>query len=464
MKKHYNFGYLLFLSVVAAVGGFLFGYDTAVISGTISQVTTQFNLSASGQGWYVGCALVGSIAGVGIAGILSDRFGRKNVLMLSAVLFSVSAVGCAITPGFNDLVVFRIIGGMGIGIVSIVSPLYISEISIPKYRGALISLYQLAITVGFLGAYIVNYNLQAFFPCVMIGNMEVLDLIFNRQLWRGMLGVAVLPAFIFFFIVLFIPESPRWLLSKQKEEKAKKVLSRLYNQEQTERELIAMRQVIGSEVKIDWAKFRNPKVIKLIFTGALIAILGQFMGVNAVLYYGPTIFQQNGLSGGDSLFYQVLIGLVNMLTTVIGLVIIDRIGRKKLIYFGVTGMLATLVGIAVYFLKGNACQIPSIILLILFLAYIFFCAISICLVVWVLLSEIYPIKIRGVAMSISGIFLWVGTYLIGQLTPNMLESFGPGSTFLCFATICVPYILIVRYLIPETTGQSLEEIEKMLDQ
>ena len=186
------------------------------------------------------------------------------------------------------------------------------------------------------------------------------------------------------------------------------------------------------------------------------------MGVNAVLYYGPTIFQQNGLSGGESLLYQVLIGLVNSLTTVLGLFIIDKIGRKKLIYFGVTGMFVSLIFIALLFSKGSEWGISPVLMLVFFLTYIFFCAISICLVVWVLFSEMFPIRIRGLAMSFSGMFIWIGAFLIGQLTPFMLENLGSSGTFLSFAIVCIPYLFIMRFCIPETTGRTLEEIEKEL--
>ena len=190
-------------------------------------------------------------------------------------------------------------------------------------------------------------------------------------------------------------------------------------------------------------------------------MLGQLMGVNAVLYYGPTIFKESGLSTGDSLFYQVLVGLVNMLTTVLALIIIDKVGRKKLVYWGVSGMIISLVLIGVYFAFGVRLVIPHIFLLILFLLYIFCCAISICAVIFVLLSEMYPVKVRGAAMSIAGLSLWIGTYLIGQLTPLMLTTFSPAGTFWLFALMCVPYMLIVWKLLPETTGKSLEEIEEM---
>ena len=203
-----------------------------------------------------------------------------------------------------------------------------------------------------------------------------------------------------------------------------------------------------------------PGIFRAVMIGVGIAILGQFMGVNAVLYYGPTIFENAGLSGGDSLFYQVLVGLVNMLTTVLALVIIDRVGRKKLVYYGVSGMIGSLLLIGLYFMYGEALGVSSLFLLTFFLLYIFCCAVSICAVVWVLLSEMYPTKVRGLAMSIAGFALWIGTYLIGQLTPWMLQNLTPAGTFFLFAIMCVPYILIIWKLVPETTGKTLEEIEK----
>lgn len=456
-----NIGYILFLSVVAALGGFLFGYDTAVISGTIAQVSHQFGLDTLQQGWYVGCALVGSIAGVACAGVLSDKTGRKNTMILSAILFSASAIGCALSGSFNELVIFRIIGGVGIGIVSIISPLYISEVSVAQYRGRLVSLYQLAITIGFLGAYLANYQLMSGAESAAQSIHPWIIKIFSTEIWRGMLGLETIPALLFFLIIFFIPESPRWLVLKNKEVPASRILQRIYGtKSEAEREIGAIRQVIGKESKSEWSILLQPGIRKAVLIGVAIAILGQFMGVNAVLYYGPSIFEQSGLSGGDSLFYQVLVGMVNMLTTVLALVIIDKVGRKKLVYYGVSGMVISLVLIAFYFIKGAEWGISSIALLAFFLSYIFCCAVSICAVIWVLLSEMYPIKVRGLAMSIAGFSLWIGTYLIGQLTPWMLQNLTPAGTFLLFAVMCIPYMLIIWKLVPETTGKSLEEIEK----
>ena len=461
MKSTINLGYLVFLSVVAALGGFLFGYDTAVISGTIAQVTEQFGLDALQQGWYVGCALIGSIIGVLFAGILSDKFGRKSTMILSAILFSTSAIGCAVSTDFNQLVIYRIIGGVGIGVVSIISPLYISEVAVAQYRGRLVSLYQLAVTIGFLGAYLVNYQLLGY----SMSNPDVStgwwNMVFVSEVWRGMLGMETLPAIMFFIIIFFIPESPRWLILKGKEEKATNILERIYtSSKEALFQLTETKSVLSSESKSEWKLLLQPGIRKAVIIGVCIAVLGQFMGVNAVLYYGPSIFENAGLSGGDSLFYQVLVGLVNTLTTVLALVIIDKIGRKKLVYYGVSGMVISLILIATYFIYGESWGISSIFLLVFFLFYVFCCAVSICAVVFVLLSEMYPTRVRGFAMSIAGFALWIGTYLIGQLTPWMLQNLTPAGTFILFAIMCVPYMLIVWKLVPETTGKSLEEIER----
>lgn len=459
-QKSANLGYIVFLSCVSAVGGFLFGYDTAVISGTITMVAQQFSLDTLQTGWYVGCALIGSIIGVSFAGLVSDKFGRKKAMVLSAVMFSASAIGCAFAPGFGWLVFFRIIGGMGIGVASIVCPLYISEVSVSKYRGMLVECYQLAITVGFLLAYLANFGLLKIAPAMGGASAPWVAKVFSSEVWRGMLGLETLPALIFFVMIFFIPESPRWLVLRKRYDKAENVLRRtLGNDRDVAAEMAAVRKVSDNAGRSDWRLlFRKPFLGALVW-GVCIAILGQFMGVNAVLYYGPTIFEQSGLSSSDSLFYQVMIGLVNTLTTVLAMFIIDKVGRKKLIYFGVTGMIVSLLLIGAYFSVGAALGIGSVVLLVFFLLYIFFTAISISAVVFVLLSEMYPMRVRGLAMSIAGLALWVGTYLIGQLTPWLLETLTPTGTFVLFAVMCLPYMWIMRKKIPETAGRSLEEIE-----
>ena len=404
---------VVFLAVVAAIGGILFGYDTAVISGTTEVVKMQFGLSTGGEGWYVGCALIGSILGVAVAGMLSDFLGRKKTMLISAVLFSVSAIGCALCADFTQLVIFRIVGGFGIGIVSIVSPVYISEVSPAEVRGTMVSLYQLFITIGFLLAYLANY-------LILKGTSMA-------EYWRPMLGAEAIPDLLFLVLIFFIPESPRWLAVRGQRQD-------------------------NSEA---WKALREKGILKAVLIGSAIAILGQFMGVNAVLYYGPKIFSDAGFE--DPLFSTVLVGVVNMLTTVLALAIIDKVGRKQLVWWGVGGMIFCLLMIGLYFLPFTS--LPTWFMLGFFLLYVFCTAISISAVVFVLLSEMYPNRVRGLAMSIAGFALWIGTYLIGQLTPWMLEHLTPAGTFFLFAFMCIPYLVIMYKCVPDTTGKSLEEIE-----
>ena len=456
--KNKGLGYVIFMAVVAAIGGILFGYDTAVISGTTEMVKSQFGLSDAGEGWYVGCALIGSIAGVLCAGALSDYLGRKKTMLISAALFSISAIGCAVCGSFDGLVVYRIIGGVGIGIVSIVSPIYISEVAPAKMRGTLVSLYQLAVTVGFLFAYMANWMIDANIDPSITGDVSLWDKIMNTEAWRGMLGSETLPALLFFFIIFFIPESPKWLLVKGMETKAAGILGRIYNsQEEVANEIaVTNASLAGDENKGKWSDLLKPGILVAVIAGSAIAILGQFMGVNAVLYYGPKIFTTAGFD--NPMFSTVLVGVVNCVTTVLAVFIIDRVGRKNLIYWGVSGMILCLLAIGVYFAWGDALGLGNIFMLTFFLAYVFCTAISICAVVFVLLSEMYPNSVRGRAMSIAGFALWIGTYLIGQLTPILL-GWSEAGTFFLFAVMCVPYMLIMWKVIPETTGKTLEEIE-----
>ena len=427
MEKAFSSGYVVFLAIVAALGGILFGYDTAVISGTTDIVTGQFGLDELATGWYVGCALIGSIVGVMVAGLLSDGLGRKKTMLIAAMMFSISAVGCALCKDFTQLVIYRIVGGFGIGVVSIVSPVYISEVSPAEKRGTLVSLYQLAITLGFLMAYLANY-LVLKGADVNATDPSLASRIFNNEYWRGMLGLETLPDLLFLVMIFFIPESPRWLAVR--------------GQRKDNRE--------------EWKALLEPGILVAVIVGSCIAILGQFMGVNAVLYYGPAIFKDAGFE--DPLFSTVLVGVVNMLTTVLALAIIDKVGRKQLVWWGVGGMIFCLTMIGVYFLPST--HLSTGFMLTFFLLYVFCTAISISAVVFVLLSEMYPNRVRGLAMSIAGLALWVGTYLIGQLTPWMLAHLTPSGTFFLFGGMCLPYLFLMWKYIPETTGKTLEEIEE----
>lgn len=453
-------GYVIFMAIVAAIGGILFGYDTAVISGTTELVKGQFHLTDFREGWYVGCALVGSICGVLVAGSLSDYLGRKLTMLISAALFSISAIGCAVCADFNALVAFRIIGGVGIGIVSIVSPIYISEVSPAKIRGTLVSLYQLAVTVGFLLAYLINWVIDCQLDPSFVANADISlwDKMFQAEAWRGMLGSETIPALLFFFIIFLIPESPKWLIVKGRLPKATAVLSKIYNDTtEIQNEIDVTRESMAGSDNGSWKDLLKPGILIAVLAGSAIAILGQFMGVNAVLYYGPKIFSQAGFD--NPMFSTVLVGLVNMVTTILAVFIIDKVGRKQLIYWGVSGMIICLIAIGIYFAAGPALGLGNAFMLFFFLAYVFCCAISISAVVFVLLSEMYPNSVRGRAMSIAGFALWIGTYLIGQLTPVLL-GWSQAGTFFIFAVMCIPYMLIMWKVIPETTGKTLEEIEQ----
>ena len=447
------------MAVVAAIGGILFGYDTAVISGTTEIVKNQFHLTDLMEGWYVGCALIGSICGVLAAGTLSDYLGRKLTMLISAALFSISAIGCAVCGSFDSLVAYRIIGGIGIGIVSIVSPIYISEVSPAKIRGTLVSLYQLAVTVGFLLAYLMNWVIDSNIDPSLAASQDLTlwERMMNTEAWRGMLGSETLPALLFFFIIFFIPESPKWLIVNGKTEKASKILAKIYNTEdEIANEIQVTNASLKGETKGKWSDLLKPGILIAVITGSAIAILGQFMGVNAVLYYGPKIFSDAGFD--NPMFSTVLVGVVNCVTTVLAVFIIDRVGRKQLIYWGVSGMILCLLAIGVYFAWGSTLGLGNGFMLTFFLAYVFCCAISISAIVFVLLSEMYPNSVRGRAMSIAGFALWIGTYLIGQLTP-VLQGWSQAGTFFIFAVMCVPYMLLMWKVIPETTGKTLEEIE-----
>ena len=455
INKKENIGYVIFLSIIGAIGGFLFGYDVAVISGTIELVTQQYALDTVSVGWYVGCALIGSIVGVAFAGKIADVLGRKWTMLLAATLFTISALGCMFVDSFDALIWCRILGGMGIGVASIVSPLYISEVSPARYRGTLVTLYQLAITIGIVASYFANAEVLKW---ATSGNFEAewMRTIFQTEYWRGMLGLCAVPSILFFLIIFFIPESPRWQIARNNFAAAEKTLTKLLGAVEAVNQIEITKNSLLNKEKSDWRILFQPGYRTALFIGVSLAIFGQFMGVNVIFYYGPIIFKEAGMAAQGSLDFQIVIGVVNVLSTILGMYLIDKIGRKKLVYIGVTGMFLMLIAIGFYFKMSIG---DPAILLYLIIAYVFFCAISICVVIWVLISEMYPVKVRGLAMSMAGFSLWIGTYLIGQLTPVLLESLSPAVSFWLFAVMCIPYFLITYFFVPETTGKSLEEIE-----
>ncbi|MEO1009918.1 MAG: sugar porter family MFS transporter [Bacteroidota bacterium] len=444
------------LALIAALGGFLFGYDTAIISGTIGFVKTQFDLSTVMEGWYVSSALVGTILGVSVAGVLSDKYGRKNVLITSGLFFALSAIGCALSRSFNGLVVYRVLGGIGVGIASMLSPLYISEIAPAKSRGKLVALYQLAITLGILVAYFANaYLLNLSGSKGLSAASGMTKKIFVSEVWRSMLGSETIPALIFLGLLFLIPKSPRWLTMKGKKEEAKGILLRFVGEKEADTEIENVETILSKESAGIGTILSGPFKLAMII-GVSLAVLSQISGINAIIYYGPKILEEGGLQLGEALGGQVIIGIVNVLFTFVALWKIDDLGRKPLLTYGIVGITISLVvvGLLFYFEVDN-----TYVLMTFILTFIACFAFSFGPVLWVLLSEIYPLKIRGAAMSIATMAVWVGTTFVGQMTPWLLENLRPHGTFWFFASCMVPAIYLAVRVLPETKGKTLEEIE-----
>lgn len=446
--------YLYLVCLVAALGGFLFGFDTAVISGTVSLVKHDFGLNANYEGWFVSCALLGCIIGVSISGKLSDKYGRKIVLILSAILFLVSALGCMLSGSFTTLIIFRLIGGLGIGVASMVSPLYISEFSPSRFRGMMVSLYQLALTVGivlayFSNAYLVNHSAHLF-------GSDGMNKIFSAEVWRAMLGLGALPAAIFLVSLLMVPESPRWLLLRGEEQKAREILTKIDGEDAAAGEISAFKAVENEQSAGSLKELFTPVYRKAMWIGLLLPFLSQVCGINAVIYYGPRILEQAGFTLNNALGGQVTIGLVNVLFTFVAIFTIDRWGRRPLLFVGIGGAVISLIVIGLLFAIGLTSG-PWI--LIFILAFIACFAFSFGPVCWVVIGEIFPNAIRGKAMALATLSLWIGNFFVGQLTPLMLEGLGSSWTFWLFAICCSPALWITWKLIPETKGRSLENIE-----
>ncbi|WP_421944738.1 sugar porter family MFS transporter [Pedobacter sp.] len=447
--------YLYLVCLVAALGGFLFGFDTAVISGTISLVTRDFGLDAVSEGWFVSCALLGCIIGVIVSGKLSDRFGRKIVMIISALLFLVSALGCMYADFFASLITFRLIGGIGIGVASMVSPLYISEFAPSRLRGTMVSLYQLALTIGIVTAYLTNAYLAGYAEKEITGGAG--SALFSDQVWRAMLGLGAVPAFIFLMSLLAVPESPRWLLSRGKRENAKRILIKIDGPLAAQKEIDAFQSAENGNEEESLKTLFKPVYRKALWIGLFLPFLSQVCGINAVIYYGPRILEKAGFTLNSALGGQVTIGLVNVVFTFVAIFTVDRWGRKPLLYIGIGGAVISLVIIGLLFQYGITSG-PWI--LIFILAFIACFAFSFGPVCWVVIGEIFPNGIRGKAMSLATLTLWIGNFFVGQLTPIMLQGLGSAWTFWIFAICCSPALYLTWKLIPETKGRSLEEIER----
>ncbi len=447
---------LFTITLVASLGGFLFGFDMAVISGVLPLVQKQFTLTAAQEGWFVSSALVGCIIGVAFSGELSDRLGRKKPLIITAVLFVLSALGCAIMPTLSGVIISRLIGGIGIGIASNVVPLYISEIAPSAIRGRLVTYYQFALTFGILVAYLSNAALLSAVSATEVANATGgLSAIFNAEVWRGMLGLGVIPALLFLFGLLAIPESPRWLIQKGRTTEGITIISRITQQPIAEIE--AEQSKLPKETtKSSYKELFAPSMRKALIIGILLPLFSQFSGINAIIYYGPSILSNAGVSLSNSLLSQVIFGLANMLFTLVAIWKVDSWGRRPLYLYGTAGATITLILTGYCFYIGAT---GSIWLLVCVLGFLACFAFSIGPLKFVVASEIFPSAIRGRALAISIMVMWVADTIVGQLTPILLKEIGSAGTFWFFAFFCLVAFIAVYKLLPETKGKSLEQIE-----
>jgi SP family xylose:H+ symportor-like MFS transporter len=445
--------YISFIAMSAALGGLLFGYDTAVISGAIGNLTQYFHLSSVETGWAISSALVGCLLGAMVSDYSSTKYGRKYTMLFAAVLFILNSIGTAIPNSFTMFVIFRIIGGIGVGIASMVVPMYIAEIAPPKRRGALVGNYQLAIVIGIVLVYFVNYFIA------LQGDAQ-----WNLTTgWRWMFGSEVLPSILFLVFIFLIPESPRWLIQQGKPTEAKVVLEKINPSEDVASIQNEIQNSIKQETKTQWQTLFKSEFRVVLFVGIGLSILQQLTGINAILYYAPEIFKSLGSSTDASLLETSMLGVVNLIFTLISIYFVDKMGRKPLLYIGSIGMSVALlaVGTFIYFNSVGNWVLPF---LLLFMASF---SISWGPIVWVLLSEIFPNKIRSLALAISVFIQWIANFVVTQFFPSLVENnwlkqhFNGAFPFYLFSVICLLSLVFVWKKVPETKNKTLEEMDEL---
>lgn len=457
MNNNYK-TYLGLITLVASLGGLLFGFDMAVISGVLPFVEKQFNLTPLQEGWFVSSALVGCIVGVAFSGDLSDRLGRKKLLFISAVLFLFSAIGCSLVTSLDWLIASRLLGGIGVGIASIVVPLYLSEISPAAIRGRLVTFYQLAITVGILMAYITNSVLLNYSEHHTAG-AGLIDLIYIKEIWRGMFSIGGVLATLFLIGLFFVPESPRWLIKKGRNLEGLAILKSINNGK-----VEAVEAAMSGEKHDDGGSYKelfSPKLRKAMLLGILLPLFSQLSGINAIIYYGPSILNDAGIALSNSFLGQIIFGVANLIFTFIAIWKVDDWGRRPLYLIGTVGATVSLFFTGLLFYMGLTTSIFLIISVTLFLACFAF---SIGPLKFVVASEIFPTNIRGKALGVSIMVMWVADTIMGQVTPILLKQAGTPATFWVFAFFCLIAFFVVYKLLPETKGKSLEEIESFWDE
>lgn len=445
-----NMKYVTLVSIVAALGGLLFGFDTAVVSGAIGFMKEKFGLSEFQVGWAVSSLIVGCIIGAASTGILADKFGRKKVLIAAALLFIIGTAGSAIPATFSGYIGARIIGGLGIGITSTLCPLYNAEIAPAKYRGRLVALNQLAVVTGIFIVYFVNLGIAG-------AGDHAWGL---ENAWRWMFGVGVIPGILFLVLLFFVPESPRWLITQGRAAESLPILCKIHGDELARKEVLDIKESFKHE-KGSLSDLFKPGLRLALIVGVVLAVLQQVTGINAVMYYAPEIFKQAGAGTNGALIQTILVGFINFVFTILALWLIDKVGRKALLVVGSSLMAICLLVIGFAFHTGHT---SGMLVLICILVYVAAFAISLGPVVWVVMSEIFPNHIRGKATAIASMMLWVADYIVSQSFPPLISSAGPAITFWIFGILALFTVLFSWRVVPETKGKSLEEIEDMWTQ
>jgi sugar porter (SP) family MFS transporter len=458
-KSNFNRQFILGITLVSAMGGLLFGYDWVVIGGAKPFYERFFDIAQSPylQGWAMSSALIGCLFGALGSGYLTDRFGRKIPLIVAAALFTIAAIGTGAVNQFTPFIIFRLIGGLGIGLASAISPMYIAEISPASMRGRLVSINQLTIVIGILAAQIINYLIAEKVPTGASDDF-ILNSWNGQTGWRWMFWAGTMPAALFFIFSFFIPESPRFLAKSGKSDAAFSILKRIGGHDyaiQEQKEIAGT--LHGTDSKIDWKSLTSKKVRPVLILGIVLAVFQQWCGINVIFNYAEEIFTSAGYSVGDMLFNIVITGTVNLVFTLLAMRMVDSWGRRKLMLLGSIGLAA------IYFMLGTSYffELKGLAILLLVMVAIATYAMTLAPITWVVLSEIFPNNIRGAAMAIATTALWIACFVLTYTFPILNKLLNASGTFWLYAIICLSGFLFILKKLPETKGKSLEEIEKM---
>jgi sugar porter (SP) family MFS transporter len=455
----YRMGYVWTICVVAALGGLLFGWDWVVIGGAKPFFERYFELTSEAvKGWANSCALIGCLVGALLAGALSDRFGRKRLLMLSACLFVVTSIGNGLATNFTVFVAWRMLGGVAIGLASNLSPMYIAEVAPAAVRGRLVAINQLTIVLGILFAQYINWFLVRNLPQGATDEF-IRNSWFGQQGWRWMFGLTALPAALFFVGMILVPESPRWLAKKGRNDRARAILSRIGGDAYANDAIADIQSTLVNEVgTVNYRDLLDPRMRKVLMLGVVLAVLQQWCGINVIFNYAEEIFKAAGYDISSVLKNIAWTGSVNLAFTFVALGLVDRRGRRPLMLFGFAGLAAIYVVMGACYFLG----VQGLPMLLLVLSAIACYSMSLAPVTWVVISEIFPNRIRGAAMAVAVASLWVACFILTYTFPLLNATLGPAGTFLLYAAVCLFGLVYVFLKLPETKGKTLEEIEREL--